>query len=69
MPSRFSFGEGGYKELVEFDEVIGIHVDIKTNSRIQTSIGEIHYNQIGGYHVVPVDPNKIKRISNKGNKS
>jgi hypothetical protein len=67
VPSRFSFGTPGYKEIVEFDEIIGVHVDRSSKARINTSVGEIHYNKNGGYHVVPVEPNKIKRLLGKKN--
>ena len=65
VPTRFSYGEAGYKELVDFEEIIGIHVDRKTKTVIKTQVGEIHYNIEGEYHVVPVDPNKLERIRNK----
>lgn len=65
VPTRFSFGEAGYKELVEFDEIIGIHVEFKTEARYPTRIGEIHYDKNGGYHVVPVEPNKLQRLLGK----
>jgi len=35
VPSRFSFGEAGYKEVVDFDEIIGIHVDRQTKPAFQ----------------------------------
>jgi tetratricopeptide (TPR) repeat protein len=63
MPVRFSFTEAGYKELIDFDEIIGIHVDLNTKERFPTSIGEIHFDKNGGYHVAPVEPNKIRRLS------
>ncbi len=68
VPTRFSFGEAGYKETVAFDEIIGIHVDRDTKTRVLTSIGDIHYDMSGGYHVVPVDPNKLKRMLDRRKK-
>lgn len=62
IPTRFTFGEAGYKEVVEFDEIIGIHVVEKTGERFPTPIGEIHYNKNGEFHVVPVSPDKLKRL-------
>lgn len=53
-PSRYTFGEAGYKEIVDFGEEIGIHVHESTLYRTPTSIGEIHYDKKGHYHVVPI---------------
>ena len=65
VPVRFSFGEAGYKEMVDFGETIGIHVMENTRECILTSLGEIHYNKVGGYHIVPINPNKIQKLTNK----
>lgn len=68
VPSRFTFGEAAYKELVEFDEIIGVHVSNKTGIKTPTSVGEIHYKLDGSYHVVPVHPNKIHKFLKEGKK-
>jgi Bacterial toxin 50 len=65
VPTRFSFTEAGYKEVVDFEEIIGVHVVEKTGERIPTAIGEIHYAKDGQYHIVPVSPDKLIRIQVK----
>ena len=48
--------EAGYKEIVDFGKEIGIYVSEDGTRRISTTIGKIHYNMTGGYHVVPSNP-------------
>lgn len=60
IPSRFTFGEAGYKEIIDFGEEIGIHVHKDTKMRTPTSIGEIHYDKVGNYHIVPIYPKCFK---------
>lgn len=57
IPQRNTFGESGYREIVNFGEIIGEHIT-KDGEKILTSVGEIHYNLQGGYHVSPVHPKK-----------
>lgn len=61
IPQHFSFGEANYRELVDFGEEIGMHISYKAKPEIRTptSIGEIHYNKKGEYHIVPVHPSKF----------
>lgn len=56
----FSFGEANYREYVDFGEFIGVHVSSETGVRTQTTLGEIHYSNKGGYHVVPMHPDVLK---------
>lgn len=48
-------GTPGYKEIVNFGEFIGYHVDQKTGTRIPTNWGKIHYSK-NGVHIVPTFP-------------
>ena len=59
-PQRFSFGESGHQEVVDFKEIIGVHVSRETKKRTPTSIGVIHYSAEAGCHLVPVHPSKIE---------
>lgn len=70
IPRRGTFGEAGYREVVDFGEEIGIHVsDAKKTAiiRTRTTIGEIHYNKKGEYHVVPVHPDTLTKLLGKKN--
>ncbi|HSW72122.1 MAG TPA: polymorphic toxin type 50 domain-containing protein [Chlamydiales bacterium] len=49
------WGEPGYKELVDFGEPIGYHVNIKTGEKTLTTKGTIHYSKKGA-HIVPAHP-------------
>jgi len=60
LPARGLFGQSGYQEFVEYDKVIGIYVSKDGQTRLPTTIGKIHYNAEGGYHVVPAHPNIFK---------
>lgn len=54
--SGYLFGEGGYKEIVKFDRIIGeCYVKSELNW-ISTQFAKIHYRKNGAYHIVPVDP-------------
>jgi len=57
IPQHYSFGEANYREVVNFGEIIGEHIT-KDGEKILTSVGEIHYNAEGAYHVSPVHPKK-----------
>lgn len=48
-------GEAGYKERVDFGEVIGYYVNKDTSERIPTTMGIIHYSKEGA-HIVPARP-------------
>jgi hypothetical protein len=48
-------GQPGYKERVDFREVIGNFVDQKTGKSIPTTKGIIHYAK-DGVHIVPARP-------------
>ncbi|MDP1609385.1 MAG: polymorphic toxin type 50 domain-containing protein [Chlamydiales bacterium] len=48
-------GQSGYKEVVDFEEFIGYHVDETTKVKLPTTRGTIHYAQ-DGVHVVPARP-------------
>jgi putative RNase toxin 50 of polymorphic toxin system len=50
-------GIAGYKELVDFKEVIGFYIDEKGANRLATSWGKIHYAK-DGVHIVPAKPLK-----------
>lgn len=47
------FGEPGYREVVDFGEIIGYHVDRDTGLKTATTFGEIHYSNVGA-HIVPI---------------
>ena len=47
----------GTRELVNFEEVIGIHINDITGVETETTWGTIHYKDDGGYHIVPAYPN------------
>jgi tetratricopeptide (TPR) repeat protein len=53
--SRCLLGTAGYKEIVNFGEFIGYHVDQNTGQRIATTWGKIHYSK-KGVHIVPTSP-------------
>ncbi len=60
IPQRHSsFGSENYRELVDFGKEIGIEVNRETKIRTPTTIGEIHYDKNGGYHIVPAHPNRF----------
>ncbi len=45
----------GTKEVVNFGEEIGVHVD-QSGTRTSTTRGTIHYDSQGGAHIVPAKP-------------
>lgn len=45
------------KEIVDFEQVIGQYVDPVKRTRMETTIGVIHYNDEGAY-IVPARPKK-----------
>lgn len=60
IPQRkYEFGQANYRELVDFEVVIGEHVSHKTKLKTATTIGEIHYNAEGKFHVVPIHPSRV----------
>ena len=46
----------GSKEVVDFGETIGFHVDKESNTRFPTTRGTIHYDSKGIAHIVPARP-------------
>jgi tetratricopeptide (TPR) repeat protein len=48
--------EYGYKEDVDFGEIIGIWKDETGSHSKPTTIGRIHYDSDGGAHIVPIKP-------------
>ncbi len=49
-------GLPGYKEVVDFGEIIGDCIDLETNIARPTTRGTIHYSKNGGAHIVPAPP-------------
>jgi filamentous hemagglutinin len=49
----------GNKEVVDFKQEIGVHVDQQGN-RSATTRGTIHYDNSGGAHIVPARPDPSK---------
>ncbi|MGH8910095.1 MAG: polymorphic toxin type 50 domain-containing protein, partial [Egibacteraceae bacterium] len=54
-PVRGTPGQPGYRERVDFGQIIGYSVDPVTGARTPTSIGIIHYSSTGA-HIVPARP-------------
>jgi hypothetical protein len=50
-------GEPGFKERVDFGEVIGQWVNDKTGEAQPTTVGIITYDGDGSIHIIPVRPN------------
>ncbi len=48
-------GQAGYKEVVDFEEKVGIYINKKTKEQLITTRGTIHYSQ-KGIHIVPAPP-------------
>lgn len=48
-------GQAGYRERVDFGEIIGIYIDEKTGLKTPTTRGIIHYSEKGA-HIVPSTP-------------
>ena len=55
VPVRESFGNPGYQEIVDFEEVIGFYVSEIDGTQIPTTWGKIHYSK-NGAHIVPTRP-------------
>lgn len=53
--NEFFPGSPGYKERVDFGEVIGFYVDKETKTSVETTIGIIHYSKTGA-HITPAKP-------------
>jgi hypothetical protein len=49
------------KEVVDFKEIIGLHVNEKTGAETPTTWGTIHYDKNGGYHIVPYYHQNLKK--------
>ena len=47
--------EPGYKEDIDFHELIGFAVDEATGNKIPTTWGRLHYAK-DGVHIVPIRP-------------
>lgn len=45
------------KEIVDFEQVIGQYIEPVKRTRMETTIGVIHYNEEGAY-IAPARPNK-----------
>ena len=54
-----NFGEAGYKELVDFGEVIGRWKTKNGSMEIPTTRGMIHYDKKGEIHTSPHTPDKL----------
>ena len=50
-------GTPGYREIINFKERIGYHVNRETGEKISTTWGKIHYAK-DGVHIVPTLPRK-----------
>ncbi|MCI0381548.1 MAG: polymorphic toxin type 50 domain-containing protein [Chlamydiae bacterium] len=48
-------GKPGYRERVDFQEIIGYFMDKDSKIELPTSKGIIHYSKKGA-HIVPADP-------------
>lgn len=55
-PTRAGYpGTPGYREIIDFGEFIGYHIEKNTGLRTPTTWGEIHYSKTGA-HIVPSRP-------------
>jgi hypothetical protein len=54
-PVRGNFGEPGYQEIINFEELIGYNICDQTGEKIPTTWGKIHYSK-NGAHIVPTRP-------------
>jgi len=56
-------GEIGYKEVVDFGEIIGIYIKEEGKGNIiikkSTQFGTIHYKKNGSLHVIPANPSQF----------
>lgn len=50
-----NFADAGYQEIIDFEEIIGYHVDEDTRVHTPTQRGKIHYSK-NGVHIVPIKP-------------
>lgn len=48
-------GQPGFKERVDFGQIIGNYVDPSTGEKLPTTKGIIHYSK-AGVHIVPARP-------------
>lgn len=55
QPLKGTFGQPGFKERVDFGEIIGEYLDPSTGVATLTSKGILHYSQ-AGVHIVPARP-------------
>lgn len=55
---KIDFGMPGFRERVDFCEIIGTYCEENSLKKIPTSKGVIHYDRKGGIHVVPSQPGK-----------
>lgn len=58
VPRRGKPGVPGYKESVDFQEVIGIWISEDGSVMLPTPRGTIHYGKKGA-HIVPSNPNPL----------
>lgn len=49
----------GYRETVDFKELIGIWLSGDGEISLPTQMGTIHYGEDGGAHIIPTNPNPI----------
>lgn len=56
LPERGAPGIPGYKETVDFQEIIGVWISKDGSAALPTSRGTIHYGKKGA-HIVPSNPN------------
>ncbi len=49
-------GSAGYKELVDFREIVDEYRGPKSSTLLPTTRGIIHYDKAGGAHIVPAYP-------------
>ncbi len=55
LPKRGVAGENGFKESIDFKEVIGIWKNKNGTKTAPTTKGTVHYGKKGA-HIVPADP-------------
>lgn len=55
IPTRAAAGENGFKECIDFKEIIGIWKNQEGTKMIPTTMGSIHYGKKGA-HIVPIAP-------------
>lgn len=59
-----NLGDPGFKEKIDFGEVIGYWQNKEGTEKVKTTIGIIHYSKTGA-HIVPARPKPGKTLRNK----